>query len=67
MTDRERTFHFEGRPSRAVCLDTIRAALDDEGLVLGTPGQSSVVRMVIDADGLQRVIVPGHLITRKEA
>jgi hypothetical protein len=59
----ERTFTFEGRPSRGQALEIIRAALADEGLVLETPGQTNVIRMVIDGDGLQRVIVPAHLIT----
>ena len=57
-----RAFDFPGRPSRAMALDAIRAALADEGIALGTPGQAQAIRMVITGDGIMRVFVPSSLL-----
>jgi hypothetical protein len=60
----ERRFDFDGRPTRREALDAIRAALADEGLQLGTPGQSARVREVVAGDQL-RVYVPEILVVTR--
>lgn len=59
----ERRFDFDGRPDRRAIVDTITAALEDEGLRLMALGQSARIREVIGPDGRVRVYVPVHLIT----
>jgi hypothetical protein len=62
MQEKGRTFDFDGRPTRSEYLSVIRAALDDEGLALGEPGQSATIIDVIMPNGQLRVIVPARMI-----
>lgn len=58
-----REFNFgQQRPGDAAIRDTIRVALEDEGLRLGVPGASAHLRYVIDRAGNLLVRVPLTMI-----
>jgi len=66
MTDKVRTFDFGQYVTLGEALRTIRAALDDEGLVLSdantTGDRPYSVRMTVDGQPTKRVFVPASRI-----
>lgn len=63
----DRRFYFEPSTPMLVGLETIRAALDDEGLALGPRASSADSVTSVIVDGQSVFIVPGTRIMTREA